>query len=76
MLNLLFIFVDATTITLEKAVTWPVGSQIILVSTDFSQVIDYRILAANTTMSWSRGQPFPDQTEVYPTFPATISLVD
>ena len=60
-----------TSITLESSVSWKVGSRIVLATTDYPAVLDYRTLPSNTSMQYQRGLTFPDQTEVL-----TIASVD
>lgn len=44
--------------------TWPVGSKIVVATTDFSEVIDSAKIPATSSIAWRRGKPFADQTEV------------
>ena len=53
-----------TSITLESSVSWKVGSQIVLATTDYLRALDYHTVPINTSMLYQRGAAFPDQTEV------------
>ena len=48
---------------MEEAVTWPVGSKIVLATTDFSEIWDKRKIPAGS-LNYIRGLPAPDQSEV------------
>jgi cell migration-inducing and hyaluronan-binding protein len=54
----------ATTIQIDDTVTWPVGSKIVLATTDFSEVIDSTKIPASSSINWRRGKAFADQNEV------------
>ncbi|PRP82932.1 hypothetical protein PROFUN_06709 [Planoprotostelium fungivorum] len=54
----------AQTLQLQDTVSWSVGDKIVVASTDFSEVLDYRIYQSKPDYQESIGQPFPDQNEV------------
>ena len=47
---------------LRDAVTWNVGDSIVVSSTDYGEVYDYRV-EKNASLGWIRGEPFPNQNE-------------
>jgi len=54
----------SNTITLTDSVNWQVGDQIVIASTDFSEVLDYNQYGS-PDYNQVRGQKFPDQSEVF-----------
>jgi len=50
----------STTIKVRNSTQWQIGDKLVIASTDFGEVRDYRYLSAP---SWIRGVMFPDQNE-------------
>jgi len=59
------------TIQVEDAINWKIGDKIVIASTDFSEVLDYKKYQGKDDYKELIGQPFPDQNEV-----RTITAVD
>ncbi|KAG2386048.1 hypothetical protein C9374_003197 [Naegleria lovaniensis] len=50
------------TLQLRDSVKWRVGDSIVIASTDFGELYNYRTVT-NASLNWARGEPFPDQNE-------------
>ncbi|PRP77174.1 hypothetical protein PROFUN_14515 [Planoprotostelium fungivorum] len=52
------------TLQLEDSINWSVGDKVVIASTDFSEVLDFKAYQGKDDYKESIGQPFPDQNEV------------